>query len=118
MTALRADEPVLIPHRLRLVPARHARWLVFTAALLVFPLCPLRARADSVVLVKEFPNFPPGTDRTQVTNLTDVNGTLFFAADDRTGTHGNELWKHDGTAAGTVLVRISSPARSAPIQAN
>ena len=36
-------------------------------------------------------------------NLTNVNGTLFFAADD--GTHGNELWKSDGTAAGTVLVK-------------
>jgi hypothetical protein len=31
---------------------------------------------------------------------TDVNGTAFFAADDRV--HGSELWKSDGTAAGTV----------------
>jgi ELWxxDGT repeat protein len=35
-------------------------------------------------------------------SLTNVNGTLFFTADD--GTHGRELWKSDGTAAGTVLV--------------
>ena len=34
---------------------------------------------------------------------TNVNGTLFFAAND--GTHGRELWKSDGTAAGTVLVK-------------
>ena len=40
-------------------------------------------------------------------NLTDVNGTLFFAADD--GTHGDELWKSDGTAAGTVLVKDINP---------
>lgn len=37
-----------------------------------------------------------------VRDLTNVNGTLFFAAQD--STHGSELWKSDGTAAGTVLV--------------
>ncbi len=50
--------------------------------------------------------------------LTNVNGTLFFGAYD--GTNGNELWKSDGTAAGTVLVkdiyagrqRLLSPAAS------
>jgi ELWxxDGT repeat protein len=35
--------------------------------------------------------------------LTNVNGTLFFEAND--GTRGTELWKSNGTAAGTVLVR-------------
>ena len=36
-------------------------------------------------------------------NLTDVNGTLFFRAND--GTNGQELWKSDGTEAGTVMVK-------------
>ena len=35
--------------------------------------------------------------------LTAVGSTLYFSADD--GTRGSELWKSDGTAAGTVLVK-------------
>jgi ELWxxDGT repeat protein len=39
-----------------------------------------------------------------VDNLTNINGTLYFSAADSTST-GAELWKSDGTAAGTVLVK-------------
>jgi ELWxxDGT repeat protein len=38
-----------------------------------------------------------------VSNLTDVDGTLFFTATE--GTSGTELWKSDGTEAGTVRVK-------------
>ena len=45
-----------------------------------------------------------------------MGGTLFFTADD--GVHGQELWKRDGTAAGTVLVKdirqLSAPTGRPP----
>jgi len=44
--------------------------------------------------------------------FTNVNGTLYFVADD--GVHGREVWKTDGTAAGTVMVKdlnVASPTQ-------
>jgi ELWxxDGT repeat protein len=37
--------------------------------------------------------------------LTDVGGTLFFAADDEVHGSSNQLWKSDGTTAGTRVVK-------------
>ena len=60
------------------------------------------------------PTSTPAAPTPAPTALANVNGTLFFAADD--GTHGVELWKSNGTAAGTVLVADINPgsANSAP----
>jgi ELWxxDGT repeat protein len=59
--------------------------------------------AAGTTMVKDInPNdFGPTGSRTA--QLTDVNGTLFFRAD-AFDTKGNELWKSDGTSAGTVMV--------------
>ncbi|MBX3411490.1 MAG: hypothetical protein KF708_02140 [Pirellulales bacterium] len=48
----------------------------------------------------------PGLASSSPSQLTNVNGTLFFTA--RTPNEGVELWKSDGTAAGTVLVKDTS----------
>jgi ELWxxDGT repeat protein len=52
----------------------------------------------------------PGTSSSGPTRLTGVNGTLFCRAND--GTLGDELWKSDGTAAGTVLIDLVRGAGS------
>ncbi len=61
------------------------------------------------VLVKEFIVGRYGVSPYLIGNtaLTNVNGTLFFTVDDQI--HGAELWKSDGTAAGTTLVKDINP---------
>ncbi|HMP79993.1 MAG TPA: hypothetical protein PKD54_11115, partial [Pirellulaceae bacterium] len=41
----------------------------------------------------------PGAGSSNPLSITNVNNTVFFIANN--GTHGNELWKSDGTPAGT-----------------
>jgi ELWxxDGT repeat protein len=52
----------------------------------------------------------PGAASSSPSSLTDVNGTLFFTATD--GVHGYELWKSNGTAAGTGMVTDINPGPS------
>lgn len=56
-------------------------------------------------------SFPNGSNPN---NFLDINGTLFFSATD--GINGSELWKSDGTAAGTVMVKdiVPGPNGSGP----
>jgi ELWxxDGT repeat protein len=51
----------------------------------------------------------PGPEGSAPDYLAAVGSTLFFAAGDEP--HGVELWKSDGTTAGTVLVKDIHPER-------
>ncbi len=54
----------------------------------------------------------PGAFSSYPDNLTAVGSTLFFGADN--GVNGQELWKSDGTAAGTVLMGLRQKTNRCP----
>ena len=64
---------------------------------------------EQAQLVKDI-NATPNTYAPAPTNLCEVNGMLFFSEQD--SLHGTELWKSDGTAAGTKLLKDINPAGS------
>ncbi|MFN6566016.1 ELWxxDGT repeat protein [Dendronalium sp. ChiSLP03b] len=74
-----------------------------TSAVLAFELATLSAYGS--VLAKPYlvKDIKPGSNSSSLTEAINVNGTLYFIADD--GIYGRELWKSDGTATGTVLVK-------------
>src|SRR5205814_687354 len=65
--------------------------------------------AAGTVLVKDInPGSTGGVpNSSNPTNLVTIGGTVYFAADD--GADGQELWKRNGTAAGTTLVNDINP---------
>ena len=64
-----------------------------------FELWKSNGTAAGTVLVKDI---NPGSKGSYPASLTNVNGSLFFQANDG---HGDALWKSNGTAAGTVVVK-------------
>src|SRR5581483_9733466 len=70
--------------------------------------------AAGTVLVKDINPGPMASVRTPANYsrayLTNINGVVYFAATD--GVHGTELWKSNGTEAGTVMVKEIMPTAS------
>jgi ELWxxDGT repeat protein len=63
----------------------------------------------------------PGSGGSEPSSLTNVNGTLFFSAKiaGSGDIYGNkELWKSDGTEAGTVLVKDINPGPNSSLPQN
>ncbi|TRX21619.1 T9SS type A sorting domain-containing protein [Flavobacterium franklandianum] len=61
------------------------------------------------VMVKDINLSSSGTSYgSEPRNLTNVNGTLLFTANN--GINGRELWKSDGTEAGTVMIKDLNPS--------
>ena len=57
-------------------------------------------------------NAPPADNNYRPLDLKAFNGTLYFQANN--GERGYELWKSDGSSAGTVLVKDINPATTGP----
>jgi ELWxxDGT repeat protein len=63
--------------------------------------------AAGTVMLKDINTTEPGGSHPA--NLTVVNNTLFFTANNGATNNGEELWKTDGTEAGTVMVKDIKP---------
>ena len=79
------------------VIANQSRWVTFGNA----PVFGLREMLADI---------NPGTGSSSPSYLTNVNGTLFFSANELK--YGRELWKSDGTSAGTTLFKDINPGSS------
>jgi ELWxxDGT repeat protein len=82
------------------------RLLVLLATLAAFVTAPAGAQAsEAFSFLKDIT--PGASGSSPIAETADVDGTLFFTAND--GVNGNELWKSDGTPAGTTLVEDILP---------
>ena len=69
------------------------------------------AYGQPVSLVKDI-NTALTSSSSSPLEFTEVNGIVFFAATD--SLHGSELWRTDGTAAGTFRVKDIAPGTCGP----
>ncbi len=65
--------------------------------------------AENVTLLKDI---NPGSNSSSLSNFCDVAGTFFFTSTSLS--EGFQLWKSDGSASGTVLVKDADPGQSYP----
>jgi ELWxxDGT repeat protein len=77
------------------VPCRRELWVTDATA------------GGTRLLASHRPEHCPDADRPQVLTLEGIPGTVFFVADD--GTHGLELWRTDGSPAGTYALTDLGP---------
>jgi ELWxxDGT repeat protein len=70
----------------------------------LFAILYFSSNGQTFSLVKDI---NPGTASSSPAGLTNADDRLFFKASD--AAHGDELWKSDGTAAGTFLVKDIKP---------
>ena len=68
------------------------------------------AQAIETDIVERVKDIFPGFVASDPSNLVNINGTLYFSAGDIPGNR--ELWKSDGTPAGTIKVKDINPAGS------
>lgn len=66
--------------------------------------------AGTTLLKDIYPGSADGDPYSNAGNFNVVNGILYFTAND--GVNGRELWKTDGTSAGTVMVKDINPGAS------
>ncbi|MEL0332101.1 MAG: ELWxxDGT repeat protein, partial [Candidatus Poseidoniales archaeon] len=73
--------------------------------------------ASGTVMVKDInPYYGWGTEDSRPSDFVVMNGTLYFQA--HTNSNGRELWKTDGTATGTVMVKDIRSGSSSSVEGN
>jgi ELWxxDGT repeat protein len=78
-----------------------------TARQELFKVDPKSGNVSRVKDINTTPNVAGGTEGSFPDGLVAVNNVLFFTADD--GMNGKELWRSDGTDAGTRMVKDIAP---------